>query len=296
MALTADQFIAAFASTLDQVRAASTFPVPGLVKTFDPDLTAPVSLYNRTGNPGGLFKPNFWFGADGEEHDWNNVLSVWPDAASSRAGGLDMQTYADPAYDGVNPFASGPDGLTITAAKNPAPGDKTPAAYTSGLVTTQFSHVQRYGYFEARLSLPLVKGTFPAFWLLGAPDSEYAADEIDVIEGLGGTPGVAYINAHMPRTGWNAPSEQASFDPAQPVTAGLLWTPETLTWYVGGVQAASCPNPGFHHPMYLLVDLAMGPKSGGWAALNTPVDDAHLPASMTLHSLTAWQLPQFARL
>jgi len=268
-------------------------PIPGLalVKTFEPDLTQPLSQYSFAGNPSGLFKTNLWFGSDGDNHLFNGSVSVWPDSPGSRAGGSDLQTYSDQAYNSINPFSAGPDGLTITAAKNPNPADPlTPNPYTSGIVTTQQTFLQRYGYFEADVSVPSVKGTWPAFWLLGEPYTPYQADEIDIAEFLGGTPGQVYQNAHSPRLGWNAPSAQAGFAGSR-VTVGLLWAPASLTWYVNGAQAAQCPNPGLHWPMYVLANLAMGPKDGGWAALNTPVDDAHLPAKFTLHRLSVWRLP-----
>jgi len=269
-------------------------PIPGvaLVKTFEPDLTAPFSQYRFADSPQGLFKTSCWFGSDGDNHLYNGVTSVWPDSPGARAGGSDLQTYSDPPYNGINPFTNGPDGLSIALAKTPNPADpKTPNPYAGGFAATQNSFKQRYGYFEAGVSVPAVKGSWPGFWLLGEPYTPYQADEIDIGEWLGGTPGQVYHNAHCPRLGWNAPSAQAAFPAGAPVTLGLLWTPAALTWYVNGQQTAQCPNPGFHWPMYLILNHAAGPKDGGWAALNTPVDEAHLPARFTVRRLAVWRLP-----
>lgn len=43
---------------------------------------------------------------------------------------------------------------------------------------------------------------------------------------------------------------------------GVLWTAETITWYIDGVATASIATPAdMHSPMYMLVNLAIG---GDW--------------------------------
>src|SRR5579872_6790192 len=67
--------------------------------------------------------------------------------------------YSDSSV-GVNPFSLQNGALDINAQ----PGG--PAAYTSGLITTEGMFSQTYGYFEIRAQLPQGQGLWPAFWLL----------------------------------------------------------------------------------------------------------------------------------
>jgi len=58
--------------------------------------------------------------------------------------------------------------LVITAQKEDLTGpDGIPRHYTSARLNTQGLFSQTYGRFEARIQLPIGKGIWPAFWLLG---------------------------------------------------------------------------------------------------------------------------------
>ena len=63
--------------------------------------------------------------------------------------------------------------LTITARKE---GD----GYTSTRITTQGKKEFRYGRMEARLKLPLGKGVWPAFWMLGQNIDEKGWPDIQI--------------------------------------------------------------------------------------------------------------------
>ena len=65
------------------------------------------------------------------------------------------------------------------------------AGYTSARLFSKNKIEQKYGRIEARIKLPLGKGLWPAFWMLGA-DSDLVSwpqcGEIDIMEYLGNNP------------------------------------------------------------------------------------------------------------
>lgn len=69
--------------------------------------------------------------------------------------------------------------------------------YTSARITTKGKQDFKYGRIEARISMPTGKGTWPAFWMLGA-NFDIArwplCGEIDIVEHVGSDPRVV-INA-----------------------------------------------------------------------------------------------------
>jgi beta-glucanase (GH16 family) len=225
------------------------------------------------------WKTNYWFG---DQKD-----------ASSRAIPNERQIYVDQTYCGISPFRASPAGLVITADKNRDPADpklfdpytgrKSPRPYTSGLITTETSFNQRYGYFEAKMSFPRTRGCWPAFWLLGPPNSDHAGDEIDIIEWVASNPRRLFFTTHL--AGAAKATWVDGFDTAKPVRYGLLWTPERLEWFVDGRSVHQRPNPGLNAPMYMLVNLAVG----GWDQ-NLPEDPSGFPASMTVASVSAFPL------
>ncbi|CAN7295177.1 family 16 glycosylhydrolase [Phenylobacterium sp. LjRoot225] len=185
----------------------------------------------------------------------------------------EQEVYVDPQFAGtgttalgLNPFKVSNGVLTITPS---ATAGAVKSAlwnydYTSGLLTTKGSFAQQYGYFEMRADLPEAKGVFPAFWLLPA-DGSFTA-EIDIMEYVGET-NIVHNTVHYGPDGdhWVAPSFKSYVaDLASGYhTFGLLWTAETLTWYVDGTQVAQIATPAeAKKPMYMLVNYAVG---GDWA-------------------------------
>ena len=259
---------------------ASALPsgTPPLEVSFSETFARPISFYDpRT--RAGRWKTNYWFG---NQQD-----------ASSRALPAEKEIYVDAGYCGINPFVRTGQGLKIVAAKNANPADPrlfnpytgrtTPLPYTSGIITTERSFRQRYGYFEATMSFPQVRGCWPAFWLLGPPDSPNAGDEIDVIEWVASNPRRLFFNAHF---GGKAEATWVDgFDTAQPNTYGVLWTPANLAWFVNGKPVHSRRNPGLHQPMYMLVNLAIG----GWDN-NLPEDPSGFPCALVVSSVKAYRL------
>lgn len=150
------------------------------------------------------------------------------------------------------------------------------AKYTSGLITTQFSFSQTYGYFEMRARLPPGRGVWPAFWLL--PVDKSWPPEIDILEtfgdtsvkGEGGRTQIHYASHPTKRSdsceGWH----DVKVDVTEGFhTYGVNWQPDGITYFFDGKAYAKCPaNPETAKPFYLLVNTAVSGKWPGKADLS----------------------------
>jgi beta-glucanase (GH16 family) len=175
---------------------------------------------------------------------------------------------------GVQPFSIH-NGILTISANRADPVTVRPFlhdyAYTSGCMTSEFTHWQTYGYFEMRAQLPRGKGFWPAFWLL--PKSEKWPPEIDIFEGGGHRPTDMHVGEiHGPgkATGNWVKLDGDSTDGFH--TYGLLWTPEEITWHFDGRQIFSAKNY-INEDMYMLVNLALGSHDRYWI----PDPDASTP-------------------
>lgn len=189
---------------------------------------------------------------------WTTTLAH---GARTLSGNHEAEFYADASV-GPDPFSVSDGVLDIHAAPASQPGG---LAYTSGILTTQNSFAQLYGYFEIRAQLPSGAGFWPAFWLL--PASGAWPPEADVMEQVGSQPTTDVVTAHTNDGGFNTsasvavdvPDTSAAFH-----TYGLDWTASTLTWYFDGNEIARASTPSdMHTPMYMLVNLAVG-GPGSW--------------------------------
>ena len=180
--------------------------------------------------------------------------------------GFGDSAFVDPAS-GINPFSLHNGALDITAV--PASSDIVgPGQWASGLISTQYSFAQEYGYFEMRAMLPADVGVWPAFWML--PASGAWPPELDVFEAYGGPWDIGTVHTATTFYGgspgadnyeqvWsNQPSMTTGFH-----TYGVMWDPQHITFYFDGNVTGQLPTPpDMHQPMYLLADLAMQALSG----------------------------------
>jgi beta-glucanase (GH16 family) len=209
--------------------------------------------------------------------------AAWPEARYWGGAGSELkrqtksngeqQIYVDPRYTGraatplgLDPFRIRHGVLSIVASRTPA--ELKPLLfdnpYVSGILTSQASFAQKYGYFEIRAKIPHGTGVWPAFWLL-ANDGGWPP-EIDVMEGRGQQPGDLVMTTH-----WRIPStqkiEHCGFDflLADASLAfhnyGILWLPDRLIYLIDRKPVSDIRVPtGFDDPMYMIVNLAMGSK------------------------------------
>lgn len=146
--------------------------------------------------------------------------------------------------------------------------------YTSARVTTQGKFSQQYGRFEARIRIPLGKGIWPAFWLLGDNFPKVgwpACGEIDVMENVGDAPsaiqgsihGPGYSGEHALTATFNLP--HGRFSDGFHVFA-VEWAPQVVRFLVDDkVYATRTPadlpagKPWVpDQPFFVLLDIAVG--------------------------------------
>lgn len=169
------------------------------------------------------------------------------------------------------------------------------AKYTSGMITTQFSFSQTYGYFEIRAMLPSGRGLWPAFWLL--PVDETWPPEVDAMEffgdtsndGQGGATKIHYASHTVP--GQADKSCRGWYDVGIDISKafhiyGVNVEPDGITYYFDGKSYATCvANPDTNKPFYMLVDLAVGGQ-GSWPGV--PDASTKFPAYMYVDYIRAY--------
>ncbi|MEG3173059.1 glycoside hydrolase family 16 protein [Sphingomonas sp. ZB1N12] len=195
---------------------------------------------------------------------WSDIRQEWRFDDNSDIG-FGKSSFVDPAS-GFDPFEVNDGILTITAVP-----DKTPSGYPgsweSGLITTQGGFVQKYGYFEMRADLSGTKGAWDAFWLMPTVQTKNPLDtdlwqEVDVVEHYGAWDRGVYSAIHTTDLDKQDYSSTQSYAETATVdgfhTYGLMWTEETLSFYLDGQLTATKVTPSdMHTPMYMLANLAV---------------------------------------
>jgi len=168
--------------------------------------------------------------------------------------------------------------LVITANKESYTGlDGIARSYTSARIKTQEIFAQTYGRFEARMQLPLGKGIWPAFWMLGNDVKTTGwpgAGEIDVMENIG-EPDVIYSTLHGPGySGAKGISQAFSLPRGEAVHTGfhlyaVEWRPNDIKFFFDDkliVERTPKDLPAdtkwvYDHPFFVLLNVAIG---GNW--------------------------------
>ena len=224
-------------------------------------------------------------GLSGESAVWQSTYWWGRTIPTNHEAGF----YSDSSA-GADPFTLRPDGLLDIMAAPAAnlPGGLT---HTSGLITSETSHVQTYGYFEMRARLPSGQGFWPAFWLL--PANGDWPPEIDAMEVIGSDTTYLHVNAHSKASGEHtiSPAIVPTADLSQSFnTFGVSWRPDVIRWYLNGTEVHSAPTPpDMHRPMYMIANLAVGGE-GSWPGLTGNAS----PAVMSIDFIRAYQFQDLA--
>ncbi|MDE6792229.1 MAG: glycoside hydrolase family 16 protein, partial [Muribaculaceae bacterium] len=224
--------------------------------------------------------------------DW--VAENWPAGYVNN----ELQIYTSKAIDGKKTIEIKDGFLNITCFK------ASDGKIYSGRVNARPSTGWLYGYFEARILLPVGKGTWPAFWMMPSnvdwnTNGWPKCGEIDIMEEVGANPD--YVSSSLHTEKYNhtkgtqithemkCPGAETSFH-----VYALEWTEDEIITYVDGkVQlraskaalGASHDCWPFHYAFYPILNLAWGGDWGGYKG----VDENALPATMKIDYVRIFQ-------
>ena len=244
---------------------------PGMTMTFDDEFNSGLSFGTGTASDSQASYTTYYSGFNIRSLSSNGEQEIYVDPNYAGTSGSPL---------GLNPFSQSNGVLTITASPTPSQdlGSLYNYPYTSGMLTTENSFSQTYGYFEIRAELPGAgQGMWPAFWLL--PTNNGWPPEIDVLEQVDSPTSNIFTTIHdnsgSPGSNFNIGNTSTAFH-----TYGVLWTSQALTFYVDGKAMWSTPTPAdMNTPMYMLMNLAVGGNWPGspnsttnWSQANMKVD------------------------
>jgi beta-glucanase (GH16 family) len=226
------------------------------------------------GPAGGPPDPTRWQAVSGGNGWGNNELEYY----TSRTANVSLDGAGHLAIIARRETYAGADGVTRN--------------YTSARIQTKGLFQTRYGTIEARIRLPVGKGLWPAFWMLGSnidAVSWPACGEIDVMENIGSDPFTAHGTIHGPDD-----STGAAYGLGAPVSShtslaggfhvyGITWSAKAISFSLDGVtyetRTPSSLSGGqqwvFNQPFYLLLNLAVGGTMPG-----SPNGSTQFPASL----------------
>ena len=145
--------------------------------------------------------------------------------------------------------------------------------YSSAKITTRHLQGFRFGRIQARIKVPVGKGLWPAFWLLGENNTEVdwpGCGEIDIMEVIGHEPSVVHSTVHFTNAENKAESDGGSYDFGSSLGDDyhiyrLDWSPESMQFFMDDVLVHEL-TPGddmkeFLRSFYLIFNVAVG---GNW--------------------------------
>lgn len=148
--------------------------------------------------------------------------------------------------------------------------------YTSTRITTAKKKEFQYGRIEARAKLPVGKGIWPAFWMLGANIKQVGwpkCGEIDILEYVGREPHVAYTSLHTQDSHGNTINTKKTT--ISEIEEGfhlyaIDWTKDKIVFFIDDIEvytfAPEIKNENtwpFNQPFYIIVNAAVGGNFGG---------------------------------
>jgi beta-glucanase (GH16 family) len=248
-----------------------------LAMTFSDDFKSLSRVIGGAGSTGGTWRTQLKEGSHGgiqnRTLDGNKELQVYVEPEMPGPGGRPL---------GINPFAVH-DGQLDLIAQPASPEVQSVIGgrpYTSGMVSSQPSFSQTYGYFEAEVKLPKGKGLWPAVWML--PADLGWPPEIDIMESIG-NPLQAFMTVHshpVPTKGVEVHPTSAGFH-----TYAVAWDAKQVVFYLDGVETQRMETPSdMHRPMYVMANLALG---GDWAG--TPDQTTAFPAKFSIKFIRAYR-------
>lgn len=219
-----------------------------------------------------------------------NSSEWWYETGGDGWGNNELQNYVSGSY-GTEQLAVVNNGVFSITAK------KIEGTVYSIRINTVRSWT--YGYFEARLKLPVGKGTWPAFWMMPKNFIAWPDDgEIDIMEHVGYRPNyisaAIHCKAYHHSIGTQKTAEQfISTAQSEFHVYAVEWTADYIKGYVDGVNYFTFVNDKtnnyntwpFYNPFYLKLNLAWGGNWGGAMG----VDEDALPTTYEIDYVRVFQ-------
>ena len=176
--------------------------------------------------------------------------------------------------------------LSIHAKKEDTSTDSRIFHYTSSRLVSRGKRHFTYGYMCARISLPLVEGLWPAFWMM--PETGWGTEghtwwptcgEIDIMEAKGRISNIAGAALHYASNGTGGShtykNREADIgDISEFHVYAVEWTEEYFAWIYDGVEffrvnmnewnrGYGSGNDPFNKDFYFILNLAVGGNYDG---------------------------------
>lgn len=228
------------------------------------------------------------------------------DSGSGVFGNNELETYcaygsSTPPCDATLPNSYvGTDGYLHVIARKDAKGN-----FTSARLKTEGLQSFQYGRMEARIKMPIGKGFWPAFWMLGDNITTVgwpACGEMDIMETIGTTPsvnngsihGTGFIGTAIGLT-YTLPGGAKFSDDFH--NFGLIWSPKKVVYYVDSPSniyatftPASLPAGGVwpfdSGKAFFIINTAVG---GDWPG--SPDATSVFPQEMLVDYVRVWTEP-----
>ncbi|NCD70781.1 family 16 glycosylhydrolase [Mucilaginibacter agri] len=192
-------------------------------------------------------------------------------------------------YQAANAAVTGGN-LVITAKKQSVGGQP----YTSAKLNTSGKFSVQYGRIEARIKMPMVQGTWPAFWMLGSNIGSVGwpqCGEIDIMEHVN-TSNTILGTMHWNNNGHVQYGSSTNTTPGDYHVYAVEWDASGIRWYVDntlyvtGNTANNINNTGaFQLPFYIILNLAVGGDLPGQT-----INDGGLPTTMSVDYVRVYKL------
>lgn len=199
--------------------------------------------------------------------------------------------------------------LVITAREESFEGSN----YTSARLKTRGLFEKQYGRFEARIKLPSGQGFWPAFWMLGVPetitvDGQEVEEEwpligeIDIMENVGDEPTTIFGSIHGPEyNGGNSISKEYVLENDRVDTSfhiyGIEWSPNRINFYIDDKLYQSLTPQDVEEetdgegvwvfddrPFYMIINVAVGGNLPG-----SPNPETVFPQSMIVDYVRVYE-------
>jgi beta-glucanase (GH16 family) len=208
--------------------------------------------------------------------------SVWNFETGGNGWGNHEQEY----YQAAN--ASIENGNLVITGKKEVVGTNN---YTSARMTTQGKKEFLYGRIEARIKMPVGKGFWPAFWMLGSNINTVdwpASGEIDIMEHINDD-SLIHGTGHWDDNGHVYKGDKIASSPSGYHVYSIEWTDKYIKWFVDGIQfyesdITSSAKSEFRHAYFILLNFALG---GDWPGQT--IDNSLLPAKMYVDYVRVYQ-------